>query len=338
MISLRSYLFRDTDEDAESAYRRIIGLLLRGIALHAVEGDKADYDRFRADIDQADSALTAETPISDLLVVVGGALRAMEDYNHGTSKFVRRQNTELQNIVTMLTQTVITIGDSGHHSVGRLQDIEKAIERTQKVEDMQILKVRLGECLEVVREEVVRQKKDGQSALAILKQELESSRERAGSYHLPPALDQATGLPGKADAEKAIEAAVASPNGKFLLIAVCNRVQAINARFGYAVGDQVLAAFAEHLKQGLSTRDRIFRWTGPAVAAVIERTEKLDRIRTEIRRFADLKLEKTVEVGQRTVLLPISGIWSVFPVAPPLDALLKQIEAFTASQVPRDYV
>jgi hypothetical protein len=60
-------------------------------------------------------------------------------------------------------------------------------------------------------------------------------------------------------------------------------------------------------------------------------------VRTEMRRFADIKLEKTIEVGQRTVLIPISAGWSVFPVAPPMDALLKKVEAFTAAQIPRDY-
>jgi hypothetical protein len=72
--------------------------------------------------------------------------------------------------------------------------------------------------------------------------------------------------------------------------------------------------------------------------ALIERTERIDRIRTEIRSFADAKLERTIEVGQRTALIPISAAWSVFPVAPPWDALVKQLEGFTAAQLPRDYV
>ena len=52
MISLKPYLFGDKNKDADNAYRRIIGLFLQGIALHAVEGDRIDYDRFRSDIDE----------------------------------------------------------------------------------------------------------------------------------------------------------------------------------------------------------------------------------------------------------------------------------------------
>jgi diguanylate cyclase (GGDEF)-like protein len=335
MISLKSYLSRDPE--VETTYRRIIGLFLQGIALHSVEGDKADHERFTEDIERCLASLSPETPVSELLVVVGGALRAMEDYNQRTSKFVRRQNTELQNMVSMLTETIITIGASSDQSVTRLQSIERSIESTQAVEDIQILKLRLSECLEAVRDEAVRQQRDGRDALENLKRELESSQELMGSVKLQSAADEATGLPDKGAADRAIRAAMESPQGKFMLVAVCNRVQAVNARFGYSVGDKILAAFAAHLKKSLSASDQIYRWQGPSFVALLERGEKMERVRAEVRQFADVRLDKTVEVAQRTVLIPISCVWAVFPVTPPLVAFLKQVETFTAAQVPRDY-
>jgi GGDEF domain-containing protein len=334
MISLRSYLSRDTE--AETAYRRIIGLFLQGISLHSVEGDKADHERFREDIEKCLAVLSPETPVSELLVVVGGALRAMEEYNQRTSKFVRRQNTELQHMLAMLTQTVISIGAGSEQSVKRLQNIEKSIESTQAVEDIQILKLRLSECLEAVRDEAIRQQRDGQDAIESLKKELQSSQELMGCVEVKVDLDGATGLHGKAEADRAIRAAMESPQGKFVVIAVCSRVQAVNARFGYAVGDKILQAFAEHFKKGMSARDQLFRWQGPALLALIERSERIDRVRTEIRQFADLRLDKTIEVGQRTVLIPISATWSIYPLTPPLDAFAKQLDAFTAAQASRD--
>ncbi len=335
MISLRSYLSRDTE--AETAYRRIIGLFLQGISLHSVEGDTADHARFRQDIEKCLAVLSPETPVSELLVVVGGALRAMEEYNQRTSKFVRRQNTVLQKMVSMLTETIITIGSGSELSVSRLQSIEKSIESTQAVEDIQILKLRLSECLEAVRDEAERQKNDSQVALNAMKLELETSKDVAGAFRMQPDVDPATGLPGKSEAERAIRAAVESPQGKFLVVAVCSRVQAVNARFGYSVGDQVLAAFAEHFKKSLSVRDQIFRWQGPALVVLLERAERPERVRAEIRQFADIRVDKTLEVGQRTVMIPISATWAIFPLAPPLAAFLKQVETFTAAQIPRDY-
>jgi hypothetical protein len=73
------------------------------------------------------------------------------------------------------------------------------------------------------------------------------------------------------------------------------------------------------------------------VVALLERAERIERVRTEIRQFADIRFEKTIEVCQRTVLIPISAIWAIYPLAPPVDAFLKQLEVFTAAQVSRDY-
>lgn len=338
MISLKPYLFGAKDQGAGNAYRRIIGLFLQGIALHAVEGEKSDHDHFRADIDQFLKQITPDMPMPELLVVVGAALQAMEDYNRRTTQVIHRQNSELQNMVSMLTQTVITIGASGESSIQKLQEIERSIERVRMLEDMQALKLRLGECLEAVREEALRQKTAGQSTLESLKRELENSRDRVGPIAAAMELDAATGLPSKKDALRAIQAAVESPANKFLAIAVVSRVQAVNARFGYAVGDGVLAAFSDHFRKNLGAQAQVFRWHGPSVIALLERDAKLETVRDEVRSFAEAKLERTAEVGNRTVLLPISATWTIFMVGPPMDELLKRMEAFTAAQVPRDFV
>lgn len=337
MISLKSYLLRGSGEEYDAPYRRIIELLMQGIALHAVEGEQSDYERFREELDKSQKTVTPETPLAELLVVAGGVLRTMEEYNQRTSKFVRHQNTELQNMISMLTQTVISIGSSSDRSVSKLQEIDKAIERANQVEDIHVLKHRLGECLEVVREETLRQKKDGESALQTLKGQLEAVQERIGSMRLKNEMDRSTGLPPKTEADAAIEAAMSATQTTYLLIAVCSRVQAINARFGYDVGDRVLRTFAEHIRKSLLPRDKIYRWNGPAIVALLPRNARIDRVRSEVRHFADAKVEKTIEVGQRTVLIPISATWALLPVVPPMEVLCKQIDAFTSAQIPRDF-
>ena len=37
------------------------------------------------------------------------------------------------------------------------------------------------------------------------------------------------------------------------------------------------------------------------------------------------------------MMIPISASWSIFALAPTLEAVMKQLEAFTAAQAPRDY-
>jgi GGDEF domain-containing protein len=338
MISLRTYLLGDSDRDVESSYRRMIDLFLQAISLHAVEGDKADYERFRSDMSAFAERLTPKLPISERFMVVGEALRALEDYNRQTSRFLRIQNAELQNMIGMLTQTVIAVGASSDTSVSRLQDVEKALEQVRMVEDIRMVKAQLGDCLKTVRGEALRQKAEGKAALQSLQQELDQSRERLGGLSLSCHLDPATGLPGKAEAEKGLQEAAESGDEKFLLLAVINRLQAINARFGYAIGDQVLAVAAEHFRGALAAQDQLYRWQGPALLAILNRTAAIDSVRDEVRRFAEKKLEKTFAIGSRSVLLPISASWTIFPIVPPLDALLQKIQTFTAAQASYDYV
>ena len=169
-----------------------------------------------------------------------------------------------------------------------------------------------------------------------MQQDLDSAHERIGSVPAPAEMDAATGLPGKEEAERAIRRAVGSPAHKFLVVAVCSRVQAVNARFGHSVGDRVVAALAQHFRKSLSVRDQIYRWTGPTLVALLERADRIEQIRAEIRNFADTRMDKTMEIGQRTVLIPISAAWVVFPVLPPIDVFLKQIDIFTAAQLPRE--
>jgi GGDEF domain-containing protein len=119
---------------------------------------------------------------------------------------------------------------------------------------------------------------------------------------------------------------------------VVNRVQAVNARFGYSIGDQVLAAAAQQFREGLAAHDKIFRWQGPALLAVLNRNQEIDSIRSEVRRFAEKKKEKTFLIGSRSVLLPISTSWTVLPVGQTYDVLMRKIEIFTAAQVAHDYV
>jgi GGDEF domain-containing protein len=315
----------------------VIDLLMQAIALHAVEGAQPDYDRFRAEIDRLQRSLGPSAGAADLHGMACGVVKALEEYNRLTSKFVRQQSIELQHMVSMLTRTLIHIGVSGDASTAKLQSIEKGLEAARMTEDMHMLKMRLGECLEEVRREALRQKEEGRSTLEALQKEVAGSQQRIAEHSLAADIDPATGLPGKSEAERAIQHASSSA-GKMLAVVVINRVQAVYARFGYSVGDQMLAVTAQHFRKNLSARDRLYRWHGPTFIVLLDRDERIDHVRAEFRHFADTKLEKTVEIGSRTVLIPISANWSIFPIAAPAETLMKRVETFTAAQVPKDYV
>src|SRR4051794_35335666 len=78
-----------------------------------------------------------------------------------------------------------------------------------------------------------------------------------------------------------------------------------NARFGEAVGKQVLLNCSQHIASRLSApNDLLFRWTGPAFVAMMERAE-IESITGEVQRIASIPLNRFFETASRTVYLPM---------------------------------
>jgi len=334
MVSLKRHL--DFNEE-RIALRRVISLLLNGIATRAVQGDRGEYEAFQKTMQRIQESTGAEASADELLVTAGSALQALDEFSQRTTQTIRKQGIELQNIISMLTRTVISISAGSDRSTERLQEISQQLAKAVELEDVQQLKVRLDDCLGHLREECLRQKKETDEIVTALQSEIKNSEERA-SANEPLDLDPITGLPSQETAEATFQDLVRKPGKRFVVVAVVNRMQPINARFGHSVGNQVLRTFKEFFQHELGPQDRLFRWSGPALVAVLERTEALEIVRAEVRRMLNKPLENTTfDVGGREVLIPVSASWSVFMLIPPVTTANRQIQTFIASQGVRDY-
>lgn len=332
-ISLKRFLDSRPEQLVE-ALLRMVRLLVQGIELHAVKGDAADYDKFRADMVKVQESLAERPAPSEVLVMAGAVVKTMEEYNSRTSKFVHAQCAELQTMIAMLTKTMTTLASGSEVSVTRLQSIEKQLHKASMIEDFQTARLRLSECLEGLRGEIVRQKEESAQTVSNLKTELVKSHERRAPLTERPEnqgeTDPVTGLPQRPEAEAALLVIAQQNRRVYAVIFVIERLELINVRFGYAAGDQVLVLFSQHLSQNLSRADHLFRWSGPAMLALLEREEPTKQVREEVARITSQRLEKTVLLGSRSVLLPVGASWAIFPVADfrPVQLLFHQFDSF----------
>ncbi|HMJ61645.1 MAG TPA: diguanylate cyclase [Bryobacteraceae bacterium] len=330
LTTLKAYL---TGTDEDGMFRRVISLLLQGISLHAVEGDRADYDRFRNDFERIQASLGKEASGQELLVATGAANQALADYGQRTTRFIRQQGAVLHNMISMLTQTMVSIGAGSESSAEHLQAIEKELAHAVVIEDVQTLKLRLGECLKNLREEVVRQKAQAREQARHLQQHVEHAHDCVQD---PPdidgEIDSATGLRTRSAAKTAFHAALQTAGRKYVVAAVVNRIQSVNRHFGYAVGDQLLKKFSDLFGATLAKTDRLFRWRGPALVALLEREESIHAVQAEIRRINSKRIEGVLEVGEGA-LLPVSASWLVLALDSSAADMAKAIEKFIASQV-----
>jgi hypothetical protein len=88
----------------------------------------------------------------------------------------------------------------------------------------------------------------------------------------------------------------------------------------------------ESLRPRLAAGDRIFRWSGPSFVVLVERAERLERVRDQFRSVVPPKAEKNLQVANRTALVSLSATWTVFSVAAPVGDLIEQLDKFLASQ------
>lgn len=244
---------------------------------------------------------------------------------------------ELQHILVLAAEAVSSVCLANEDCAARLDQIEEQFEETSEIEGVRVLRFRLEECLQSLREHSHYRKEEMSRLLAQLREHLEVTN---GAKHhedrgLPAVIDKLSGLKTREAAEQAFEAATKRDRLSYAALFVVDRLHVTNAQFGYSAGDRVLRAFCGHLKSFLSPQDQLFRWTGPAFVALLDREEDPAEIQAEIERIAGFKLEAAVEIGNRSILFPVSCASVLVPLTEgsTLADVTARLDEFTSERV-----
>lgn len=336
ILSIKRYLEKDgaiqVDTSSPAALLEVIHLLLNGVANYAVELNQAEYGAFRDEVLALSKQLLQEASPELAVSITGEALKRMEVYSALVTKSAKAQGGELQRMVTMLTDTVGRLSSGNEASITNLQKISKRIEQTKEVNDLRQIKSHLAECLDSLQQETTRRRTETSLMLVRMKDELAKTRERIeGRSPKPSARDNLTGFPDRTEAEATLAHALQQGASLYLGVFQVQRLPLINARFGYAAGDQILSHFATHLRQFLNAGDAIFRWGGPCFVATMERASTHQDVRNELSALSSVRLEKTIHVGARVALVPVACVWTVFSLSDfsNVEAICSKVEQFT---------
>jgi GGDEF domain-containing protein len=183
------------------------------------------------------------------------------------------------------------------------------------------LKANLSECLEAVREAAATQQKQSAETIQHFERQIQTARAKLAA---PPRADPLKLAP--AEAKRAEEIT------EFVVVFLLDRENSIAARFGEEVRHNVLRFVSQHLKEALLPADRIIRWKGAAFLGSLKRTGSIHEIRAELSAVASIQISPTVDVGERSIRLPVSLSWAVFTQNsfPSLDALFEKVDEFIA--------
>jgi GGDEF domain-containing protein len=137
-------------------------------------------------------------------------------------------------------------------------------------------------------------------------QSLATYNTRTAKLVIRPPAEPANGLSDRSGAEQEIAAKIASNQDCVCGLFIVNRLSSINARFGRAVGDEVMLLTAERLGQHLPAGVAVFRWSESALVALVEVDPNIAEVTRRFARAASMNLEKNIETEHRFVLVPIT--------------------------------
>jgi len=286
-------------------------LLLEGVSKSALAYDREEYSEFCATLGKLAAMLVTIRDPGSALAVAEAANEAIEDYNRGALNVHAAQTVELRCMIEMLSQTLMALADSGGQSVVVLQNIRNQVESARQLDDIRLLRARLGDSLKSISDEARRQRERNAE---ILKRAEQAALAAAGQRD-DHEVDRVSGLPSAEKAESAIGDRIGPESRYYAAVFVVERVESVNLRYGYAAGDQLLQTFGRYLVAQLEPMDEVFRWRGPTFVALLDRTTSADAVRAELARFASSRQEHMTQVDGRPLKLPLSCAWAVVPLA-----------------------
>lgn len=321
-------------EETAEVYQRTTHLLLEAISLHAVEGEPQDFGAFQTTLGALNKALENGPSPSQVLGTANAAANALQDYSRRTSEFIKAQNAQLQDIIGELVETMAAIMPA-RGGVKRLQEVAASLVKVKSLDERRAIRVRFTESLQALRAEPAQSPNAGPVAptqAAAAPAEAAKPDTPVAPPVQPGEEDPLTGLPMRKQAEAAIRDWYGRGKHFYVAVFTVDRVESINSRYGQAIGDQVLLVFLQRLAQDLDPNDQIFRWGDSCFIALLARTDEQKLVHRQIFRILARRLEQNFNVGNRSVLLPVTASWKLIPTeAATPKSITANIDAFLAA-------
>lgn len=330
VLSIRKYLTDPgTGSTGPDNHLEVCLLLLDGIARHALPFDREEYTRFCARVRGYSEALEKAREAAPMLEIAEEAVAAMKDYNREAQHVSGGQAVELRSMIEMLSQTLLMFAESGGESVKTLQTLRNQVETASRLDDIRVVRSRLGDSLRILSEETSRQRERN---VQLQQEAVEAARLAAGHKDGADAeVDALTGCLSRQKAEEGIAAQLDGSPPSYAAILVLDRLETINIRYGFDVGDAVLQSFVQQIAASIAPPDTLFIWRGPAFVALLKRSQRLDAVQAEVRNLA---AKQTIQVADLPLRIPITCASAVFCLENCGSAadVYKQIDRFIAER------
>lgn len=330
MVSIKRYI-QQPSLDA-NCLKSLVELLLDCVAQQLPSLDPAEHESFQCGVRSLQAELGAAERQEQVAFLGAKVTELVDGYSRKVEKLAASEQNELKSMVVMMTQSLVRVSQTSHASVATLHAVERDLTNASELPDILSVKAKLADSLKAICEEAARQKEQ----IARIDSDLsKAAGQPAGGIDtgvLP--CDPVTGLAGIEAAHTRIAEAFNSGRNAWVAMFFLERMDAVNQRFGFKAGDQMMALFSKHIAKQLKENDSLFRWRGPLLVAVLEREQSALSMGTEIRRIAMSQPEFSLTTGARDVIIPMASSYSVIGLKsqPGVDAVIKCLEGFASNE------
>ncbi len=293
-----------------AARNHALAALMQGVVLNAVPCTDGDLAAFIDSMVDLTHQVDAEATPERVATIVDAAVSAMSDQNRAALDYAAgrdRELEELRRIVGVFAGFVARSGFASRETVSAVQEITG------------LPLVKLPGRLPAKQPAAPPALSKGFGELAALRVRLsgclEKALEVANQAAALEADDAVTGLGGPGAALGELAAQWGRRKGVWAVVFGIERMTSINARFGFQAADELLSKLSAHLRENLSGTDRLFRWRGPHLMAVIERDPAYGPPRIEMSRLAAWRTEHSIVLRHRDALVAVSVMWEIFPLS-----------------------
>lgn len=299
------YLENLSAPNGTRACQELLCLLIEGIGKHAVEEDPGELSRFQQRIEVEADHLKQAADQDHMRQAVEAIVDLMAAHNEAVKTDHRAHYAQLTGALRMMSETIGFVGKSSQAAVHQLAVVEKNLEEVTASHDAQSLRLKLGICLKMIREQNESLQTQSNEHLNQLKAFVASSSAAHQAGLLEEAVDAATGLPGRVFAENLIQEKFSRKTDCLVGVVRVDRLGSVLAQYGQAAVDELMQAASKQLAQQLPEGSTLCRWSLNSFIAVTELTSSYAETAQQWRKVDDLKLERNFEKG---VGMPTSSL------------------------------
>lgn len=335
MISIRKHIERLAGEDkVRRAYRKTLEAILNTTRENITVTDSEEHTWFCTNLENFVERLRDDNSVTNIEVVGALATKTLADHYVRISRQTESREQELKRIIHLLTDWASSLDTENRQFYTQLRQTVQSFQSINQLEDVAFLRKKLSEQVTTLQETVGRQEVASGNLVTRLQSELEVARKEIEQLTLATTNDPLTQLPARRAAERAIRELIAGEVPFSVGMAVIERLDLINLRYGAQVGDSVLRRFSYALKSALPKRAFLCRWGGPAFVAVLDHTPAAD-LKTSLQKILSGIAAQPVEAeGKASGMFHITSRYAVHQwfAGQPAEKVISLINVFCLAQ------